>query len=580
MPGAETEGTTPTGVATMLSLGQSGRTAFFQIFRARVDRVTAVSRILLAAGGLYVTWLDSAHPPVSPLAVRSLLVIYLAYALLDAYTVWRSEVTRAGGSLFRHVVDLVFLAAIMHLSDGPSNPFTMFMPFLLMSATLNWRLKGAFWTAVACGAILALLVTTKTTETLDLDAYATADASLVLFMVVSAILLIWLGAHEDAVRSNLLRLVEKVPSVPTDRNWPAAVALDYAAHVMQSSQAVLLWSDGEEPWTYYASLSDGYTEVRTLSPGICPTWVAKELQNATLFAVNNVLIHKGEGCFDEWDGEAPLHPYLRHRFDGQPFVSVPFGIGELDARLFCIAPKRLTSDQVVLIEIVADRLRALFEQAILVRRLSEAAAVEERVRIGRDLHDGVLQALAGTVLQLESLREFAHAPDQLMARLAEIQKMLTDEQREFRTFVHMLRLNERRAENFDEQLVRPQLDMLEAKLRRQWQAELDIRVEPLDARLPGKLVSDLSGMISEAVANSVRHGKARAVTISIDVTDAAVKITVEDDGKGFSPQPGHCSIEPHSIAKRAASLGGKMSLHLRPVGTCVEVVLPLASIVR
>ena len=55
-------------------------------------------------------------------------------------------------------------------------------------------------------------------------------------------------------------------------------------------------------------------------------------------------------------------------------------------------------------EIVADRLRTLFEHSMLTRRLSHTAAMEERVNIGRELHDGFLQALAGTALELEGMR--------------------------------------------------------------------------------------------------------------------------------------------------------------------------------
>ena len=53
-------------------------------------------------------------------------------------------------------------------------------------------------------------------------------------------------------------------------------------------------------------------------------------------------------------------------------------------------PARLSLDQVAIAEIVADRLRTLFEHSMLTRRLSHTAAMEERVKIGRELHDGFL----------------------------------------------------------------------------------------------------------------------------------------------------------------------------------------------
>ena len=118
-----------------------------------------------------------------------------------------------------------------------------------------------------------------------------------------------------------------------------------------------------------------------------------------------MLVHQGEGRFDQWQGESsPICPALDRRFLDGRAVSVPFHVGDLEARLFLLDPPALTLDDVAIAEIIADRLKALFAQAILVRKLSDAAAVEERIKIGRDLHDGVLQSLAGTALQLQALR--------------------------------------------------------------------------------------------------------------------------------------------------------------------------------
>jgi hypothetical protein len=150
---------------------------FFTVFRAQADRVIALVRLAIAIGGLYITWLDAAHPPISPLIVRALLTLYLLFAVFSAWQAWRTAIPRVRGTLIRHVIDLVFifLAGFLYTSEGSTNPFTLLMPFVILAGTLHWRHRGAFWTAVACGLILAVIVGTDTRESLDLDTESTRD---------------------------------------------------------------------------------------------------------------------------------------------------------------------------------------------------------------------------------------------------------------------------------------------------------------------------------------------------------------------------------------------------------------------
>src|SRR5207244_1018734 len=69
-------------------------------------------------------------------------------------------------------------------------------------------------------------------------------------------------------------------------------------------------------------------------------------------------------------------------------------------------------------------------------RLRQAAATEERVRLSRDLHDGVLQSLTGAALKLETAQRLLDKqPAAARQRLAEIQHLIADEQRNLRFFI-------------------------------------------------------------------------------------------------------------------------------------------------
>jgi signal transduction histidine kinase len=569
-----------------------GRTTWINTFRARSDRVIAIGRILLVIGSFYIAWLDTEHAPRSSELVIVLLLGYLSYAVIAAVLVWRTEVPRVRGTLIRQVIDMIAFTAFMGLTGGASSPFFMFMPFALMSATLHWRWRGALWTGLICVLVLLVLVATDTTSLVDPDADATTDVSRILFMLVSGILLVWLGAHQEEVRTELLRLVEKAPAVPEGREWPAKVALDYAAHVMRVPRALLIWSDGEEPWTYLAIWDNGVSEIRRLPPNCYMPWTAEALQHASLLiadaAASRLLIHKGDGRFDQSDGEAgQISPALVAEFAMGSAVSVAFTVGDLEARLFLLDPATLTLDNVAIAEIVADRLKALFHQAILVRKLSDAAAIEERVRIGRDLHDGVLQSLAGTALQLQALQLQAlrsqdpEAGKTLEERLTALQTMLTDEQRELRFFIRALGPGPASTNGGDYHL-REQFEALVERLRQQWLIDVELSLDPVDMRMPAMIAYELTRMISEATANAVRHGAARTVRISLVLEGEVVALTIDDNGSGFGYDRcfEHAELEaehlgPRSLRQRAAARCGTLSIDRVAQWTRIIIKLPV-----
>lgn len=564
------------------------RITWFNTFRARSDRVIAIGRIILVLGGLYIVWLDSASPPRSPWVISTLLVAYLGYAILVAVLVWRTEVSRVRGTLLRHAVDLCAFAVIMFSSDGTSSPFFMFLPFALLAGTLHWGWRGAFWTALACLLILLPLAATGGIIRPDIDTAATRDASRIVFLFVSAILLVWLGAHQDAVRTELLRLVERTPAVPQDREWPAGASLDYAAHVMRVPRALLVWSDGEEPWSYVASWVNGTTTVARLPPDRYSPLTSRAVENASLLMTastpRTTLVHRGEGRFRELPPGSPaIHPGLVEDFAIGSVVSASFRVDELEARLFLLDPPELILDQAAIAEIIADRLRALFEQAILVRKLSDAAATEERVKIGRDLHDGVLQALTGTGLQLRLLETQAPTAQtsEICARLAAIQSMLAEEQKDLRAFIQALEPGTPSAAPEQSQLA-VQFAVLSRRLQRQWSVDFRFCVEPRDIVLPTSLIYELVHLASEATANAARHGRAKSVTATVRLETGTVILTVEDDGKGFGfdRRMAHTKLQrlnlgPRSLRERAAALGGEVTIDAASPWTRVVIALPL-----
>ncbi len=510
--------------------------------------------------------------------------MYLVFAAISAWQVWNTVVPRVRGTLVRHIIDLLFIAIIMYASDGPTNPFTRLLPFAILAGTLHWRWKGALWTSLACGVILAVVVATNSRESIDLDTEATGDASLILFIVASATLLVWLGVREDAMRTDLLSLVVRAPAVPEGLDWPVAPALDYAIRVIQAKRAVLIWTDGEEPWTYVGVWENGTVTDSLLPPDSNEHWVAKEIESESIFGTaaldGAVRIHRGGGRFDEWSGSEPaVSPALSAAYELNTYISVAFKVGDVNARLFLVDPPRLSLDQVAIAEIVADRLRTLFEHSMLTRRLSHTAAMEERVKIGRELHDGFLQALAGTALELEGMRTvLSKSPEAVAIRLKEVQATLSEEQSRFRTFVRALETVGEPSEAGISHLSL-HFDLLVAHLKGQWPIDIRFAFEPRDAQLPALTTFRITKVLTDAVSSVARLQHAQTITASASVHHDSVAINLDHDGSG-EPEGRNGSGADESDAdlrSEIESFGGTYSVEKSLVGTHLQISLPIMS---
>jgi signal transduction histidine kinase len=227
----------------------------------------------------------------------------------------------------------------------------------------------------------------------------------------------------------------------------------------------------------------------------------------------------------------------------------------------------------------ARRAGALIQAAVLVADLRTsrerivAAREEERRRLRHDLHDGVGPQLAGLALQLDALgRRLRDDPDNA-ARVQLLRERLRDTVGEVRRVVDNLRP--------------PALDdvgLVEA-VRQQVAAYavvgapngsrplVDVRSEALP-ELPAAVEVAAYRIVTESVANAVRHGRPSQCVVTLSAADTTLALTIADDGSGIAPDamPG---VGLASMRERAAEVGGTLVLDTGPDGTTINARLPL-----
>jgi len=221
--------------------------------------------------------------------------------------------------------------------------------------------------------------------------------------------------------------------------------------------------------------------------------------------------------------------------------------------------------------------RRLREQIFITRqKLKQSAVLEERNRIARELHDTLEQELAGITMQLDLATDcFQQAPRVAQQALQTARDMSRHSMVEARRSVWDLRCQ--LLEHGD--LVSAISQVVES-LVSAGHAKVNVNIRGTPVRLPGQKEMNLLRIAQEAVANAVKHGCPRQVSIELRYTASSVCLTVMDDGCGFSPsqsaRSGHFGLL--DMRERAHSMGSKMNVESEPGrGTRISLEVPVDS---
>jgi signal transduction histidine kinase len=196
-------------------------------------------------------------------------------------------------------------------------------------------------------------------------------------------------------------------------------------------------------------------------------------------------------------------------------------------------------------------------------RMSRAAALAERRRVARDLHDGIAQDLAF-----------------IAAHGAQIASEMGEE--------HPLVVAARRALAVSRSTIsdladpagattREALDAVAHELRDRFDVAIAVHAQ-LDDHLPSSVREHVSRIAREAIANAARHGQARNILVSLRRAEGGVALRVVDDGCGIPDGDHGAPTEGfglRSMRERAGAMGGHLTVRRAPEGgTELEVVLP------
>ena len=554
--------------------------------QGRAERLIAVGRVVLSVSSLVAVWLDPTEPSRYALIACSLLAVYAACSLILAVLAFRSYVLLLELRLPSLVVDLAVAILVSFFTGGPASPFFVFFAFCMASGAVRWGWTGTVWTAaVTLAAFLGFGYYFG--QVLEDPAFEPNRFILrSVYLGVLASLLGYLGIFDERLRREVSRLATW-PRAPAGGQEPVREVLERVADILGFSHLLLVWEDEDEPWQYLALWSAGRYEWMREPAGTYEPLVAEPLAEASFLcadagASSPRVISTFEGRLRRLR-EPPLHPALQARFGIRPVLSWRLRGEGFEGRLFALEEQGRGLDQLLLGEVLAWQAAARLDQSRLLQRLSGSAALEERVRLARDLHDGTIQSLTVAALRLEALpRLFEGDPGAAREQVRKLQELLAFEQRELRSLVHELKptgAGPGRAAGLP-----ARLDELRERIESNWGLRMELEGNFRDAILPEAVARQVHRLVHEAVVNAARHAEAEAVYVAIQVESRQVRIEVSDDGHGFPFQGKYDLLSllgagrgPASLRDRIASLGGSLHLSSTLQGSHLEMVVPMAA---
>jgi two-component system sensor histidine kinase DegS len=201
------------------------------------------------------------------------------------------------------------------------------------------------------------------------------------------------------------------------------------------------------------------------------------------------------------------------------------------------------------------------------------AQESERQRLARQMHDGPAQALSNFILQTEiAMRLFEVDQTKAKDELANMKIAATATFQKVRDFIFELR-----PMMLDDLGLTPTLTRYVEAFKDQSGIDIRLTVSGMEQRLESYLEVMIFRAVQELLGNAARHSQATQVKVQIDATDVDVKVTVDDNGKGFDME----AIEEHGgmglkvIRDRVEMIGGKMDVDsMTGQGTRVSFQIP------
>ena len=227
-------------------------------------------------------------------------------------------------------------------------------------------------------------------------------------------------------------------------------------------------------------------------------------------------------------------------------------------------------EAVRLVETFADQASVALEYGRAQAELNRLSLLDERERIGRELHDGVIQSLFSVGMGLQATAVRSHDPEvesRLEAAVSEIDRAIRD----LRNYIFGLRPGI---------LADRQLEQALEDLAREFGEKSGVTtVTDIDGAVAAELApraADLVQLTREALSNVGKHAQATTCRVSLHRDGEEAVLEIDDDGRGFDPAAPQTGLGLRNLKDRGIAIGGRVTVETKAgEGTTIRFVIAI-----
>jgi signal transduction histidine kinase len=537
-------------------------------------RLIAGMRVVLGTSALLISMLGSVQPRLWSVSTNMTLVLYCLYGLV----IYHLSVRRNPLAAHKLIpwLDLLWYLPLISFafSNGSNGVFYYFFFFSIVVASFNWGLTSGLQLTLASAVIytaIALVMTVQRQQPIRLNHLLMAPIGLLTFGYIIAR---WGGYHTEL--KNRLKLLKDVtvfsnPRYGIDRTIKAILESIRAFYDAEACLLVIPGKPGAESYQMYRVTRDT-TPSRSAPPDIgraaAAQFLEPSLDHAVIYQRNRTsqtrLFDVKAKTFS--DSDSTNTEKLAGMLDAQRYLSMPvYYRHQPVGRMYILnGPTRIdTPDMEFLLQLM-DHVTPVMENIRLIDNLASDAAEQERRRIAHDIHDSVIQ-------KLES------GNTAIRGNIQELLELTNVELTELRRFVWGLRAGEERMD-----VLLPAIERYAERFSLVTGIKVDVEARG-KVKVNDRLAAELFQIVAEGLSNVRRHAFCRDVRVEISCKDSSLLLQIKNSRPRANPETeradGNESVKPfrpHSIAERAASLGGDTHVFVDEKDyTVVSIGIPL-----
>jgi signal transduction histidine kinase len=549
-------------------------------------RLIAGMRVVLGTSALLVVLIESMEARLWATPVHITLALYSLYGLL----IYHLSVRRNPVVAHKLIpwLDLLWYMPLVAFTSGTNSSFYYFFFFAIIVASFTWGLTDGLRLTLASAALYTIVAVLARTRPIELNRLLLAPIGLLIFGYIIAR---WGGYHTQL--KNRLKLLKEVtvfsnPRFGIDRTIKAILESVRDFYDAEACLLVIPGKPGDAESYQMYRVARGIHPSRSAPPEIGPEAAAQFLSPSLDLAVIYRKNHSSQARhFDVKTrvfSEAPAGSgdKLAGMLDAQRYLSVPvYYRHQAVGRLYIVnGPPQIDGADMEFMLQLMDHVTPVMENIRLIDNLASDAAETERRRIAHDIHDSVIQPYLGIQFGLSALDQKLESGNlAIRDNVQELLELTKHELAELRRFVWGLKAGEERMD-----VLLPAIERYAERFSLVTGITVDVEAHG-KVKVNDRLAAELFQIVAEGLSNVRRHAFCRDARVEISCKETSLQLQIKNSRPRLAVQTeaervaGHDGVRafrPHSIAERAAALGGETQVYVDEKDyTVVSVGIPL-----